>query len=636
MPKQNYTPIVTPAQSNTISNLELALQLASRGWFVFPCNPDKTPRTRNGFKNATTDPAIINSWGAMWQGGLIGIACQKSGFFAVDIDAKNGHDGFATWNELQNQYTGGVATEVGSAQATPSGGSHLLFAWPEGLTIPNNAGKLGEGLDLRSNGYICTGGAYRWLDDHGPEVELVPAPDWLLELISQLSGIAQSAKKPAPATKPQVKNKSRNRCLTANSGDVWLNKALSKASVGNRNQTGFDLACQLRDAGVTAGEAELIIRQFAAQVPQPSGQPYTELEALESLASAYSGAPREPAHTAGNHSHSQPASTQAEKQPIISTWQDMIGLVGPITWAWESWLPDGVLTILAGEPGSGKSALALRLAGCYLRGDPWPDGHAFTNTQGTVIWCEAEAGQALNLQRAKAWGLPLEKIWTHTADPLLDFALANQAHLDALRRRAERPEVQLIIIDSLSGADSKAEKSSEDAASVKSLAELGRDIGKPILLTHHLRKKSMFDGDTIDIERLRGSSAIVQTARMVWALDTPDPNAKNWRRLQVVKSNLAAFPTALGLTVGNEGVKFGLAPSQPKVEGPMDRAIDLLRALLQDEPQPADAIKAEFDGAGISEKTMKRAKARLGIVSRKDKTGWSWSLPAGKDYEYEN
>ena len=73
----------------------------------------------------------------------------------------------------------------------------------------------------------------------------------------------------------------------------------------------------------------------------------------------------------------------------------------------------------------------------------------------------------------------------------------------------------------------------------------------------------MFDGESVDLERLRGSSAIVQTARMVWALDTPDPQAKTWKRLQVVKSNLAAFPAALGLSVSAEGVRFGLAPANP-------------------------------------------------------------------------
>jgi putative DNA primase/helicase len=318
---------------------------------------------------------------------------------------------------------------------------------------------------------------------------------------------------------------------------------------------------------------------------------------------------------------------------ILSTFADMVNLIGSITWSWDKWLPCGVLTILAGEPGSGKSSLALRVAACFLRGDPWPDGTPFTGDPGAVIWCEAEAGQAMNLQRAKAWRLPLDQLYTAAINPLEDFSLTNETQLSALRKRAELQEVKLIVVDSLSGADSRAEKSSEDASSVKWLAELARDLSKPILLTHHLRKRGMFDGDSVDIDRLRGSSAIVQTARLVWALDTPDPQAKAWKRLQVVKSNLAAFPEPLGLTVDANGIHFGLAPSQPKPESALDRAIDLLRALLQNEPKAADEIYTEFDGAGISEATMKRAKEKLGIVSRKDKTGWTWAMPVPKDYD---
>lgn len=41
--------------------------------------------------------------------------------------------------------------------------------------------------------------------------------------------------------------------------DDLLNKALGKATQGNRNETGFWLACQLRDNGYSEGEAEGIM-----------------------------------------------------------------------------------------------------------------------------------------------------------------------------------------------------------------------------------------------------------------------------------------------------------------------------------------------------------------------------------------
>ena len=174
---------VEQAQSET---RKLALQLADRGWYIFPCNLDKTPKLK--WKDrATIDQVQIRRWWACWPASLIGIYCQRSGFFAVDIDVKNGHNGFTSWTNLINSPGGGYPPIIGPVQDTPSGGSHLLFRLPADIAIPNNSGKLGDGLDLRSNGYICSGGAYHWQPGHDPAMQLTPAPVWLLDLIRNMS-----------------------------------------------------------------------------------------------------------------------------------------------------------------------------------------------------------------------------------------------------------------------------------------------------------------------------------------------------------------------------------------------------------------------------------------------------------------
>ena len=125
-----------------------------------------------------------------------------------------------------------------------------------------------------------------------------------------------------------------------------------------------------------------------------------------------------------------------------ATWADMAEQLGPIEWAWDKWLPKGLLTILAGESGAGKSALALRLCSAFLRGDPWPDGSPYQGETGAVLWCEAEAAQAVNLERAKSWGLPLEQILSPLSDPLQDIQLDQPAHQAALVERALLPQVK--------------------------------------------------------------------------------------------------------------------------------------------------------------------------------------------------
>ena len=51
------------------------------------------------------------------------------------------------------------------------------------------------------------------------------------------------------------------------------------------------------------------------------------------------------------------------------------------------------------------------------------------------------------------------------------------------------------------------------------------------------------------LEDLRGHSGIVQPARIVLALDAPDPTRPQLKRLSVVKSDLAALPPPLGCYV---------------------------------------------------------------------------------------
>src|SRR3989344_9166229 len=44
----------------------------------------------------------------------------------------------------------------------------------------------------------------------------------------------------------------------------------------------------------------------------------------------------------------------------------------PITWLWHGRIALGKLTLIAGDPGLGKSLLTTTLAACVSRGYPWP------------------------------------------------------------------------------------------------------------------------------------------------------------------------------------------------------------------------------------------------------------------------
>lgn len=131
---------------------------AAQGVKIFPLKPgDKVPATRNGFKDATTDPAQVQAWWAKDPAYNIGLPTGLT-FDVVDID---GPTGYASLSEL------GVPDHLGSA-LTPRG-RHYYLAPIEGR---GNKAALKPGIDYRgAGGYVVAppsrradGGIYRWVD----------------------------------------------------------------------------------------------------------------------------------------------------------------------------------------------------------------------------------------------------------------------------------------------------------------------------------------------------------------------------------------------------------------------------------------------------------------------------------------
>ncbi len=312
-----------------------------------------------------------------------------------------------------------------------------------------------------------------------------------------------------------------------------------------------------------------------------------------------------------------------------ASWADMAAVLGPLEWAWADWLPQSMLSMLVAEQGAGKSVFALRIAACYLRGDPWPDGTPFDGELGGVVWCEAESSQGLNLDRATKWRLPLSRLISPLEDPLDDLVLQDPEHLQRIEHAARRPSARCIIVDSLSGANQIKENDAAMVRPVKALATIAKQVGKPIILTHHLRKPGPMEAASeVTLARIRGSGAIVQPARAVWALDQPDPNSTT-RRLRQLKNNVKGVcGGSIGVTIEESGVTFCEAPEPPRQESQRDKAADVLKALLRKGPRRATELQEEIEGAGISWDAAKRAKSGLGIVSRREDGAWWWGLPA--------
>ena len=131
-----------------------ALVYASWGWPVFPLKPHaKTPATRNGFKDATTNRTRIDAWWKQHPNSNIGLPTGHA-FDVIDFDPPDGARSFIKmYDELPH---------IHGQVCTASGGIHL-YVKPTG---DGNATRIAPGVDWRGKGgYVVappsTLGAYR-------------------------------------------------------------------------------------------------------------------------------------------------------------------------------------------------------------------------------------------------------------------------------------------------------------------------------------------------------------------------------------------------------------------------------------------------------------------------------------------
>ena len=228
-------------------NLSVALSLAQiQGWAVFPIyeirsdgkcscgkdncsSPGKHPRTSDGFKNASKDPAVVREWWTRNPRSNIGVVTGKtSGIFAIDIDPRHGGD--KSWETLLSQNED-IPTTVESV--TGGQGRHILFKYP--TTSIKSTVNLRPGIDIRGDGgYIvvppsnhASGVSYVWSASKSPEqIEVSSAPEWVLSLTTQIKKKNLEQLDVAGA----LLDGSRNNTLTKIAGSL-KNKGLDKDAI---------------------------------------------------------------------------------------------------------------------------------------------------------------------------------------------------------------------------------------------------------------------------------------------------------------------------------------------------------------------------------------------------------------------
>lgn len=230
---------------------------------------------------------------------------------------------------------------------------------------------------------------------------------------------------------------------------------------------------------------------------------------------------------------------------VTGKWATMADLqlaVGDVSWLWRDWIPKDMLTLLAGEPGTGKSQLALWFCKVAAQGLMWPNRESVSPEN--VIFVDAEAAQVITKERCLNMDIPLDKVYVPNLgnDMLAQPDLSEESHREQLSNMVDEVKPSLIVIDSMGGIKSGGENKKEEMQPIMLyLTRLVQNRNCGILVLHHLNKTKREEHEEIALANIRGSSVIAQFARSVIFLSAKPQGTKLW----VGKSNIAKLAPPL-------------------------------------------------------------------------------------------
>jgi hypothetical protein len=334
----------------------------------------------------------------------------------------------------------------------------------------------------------------------------------------------------------------------------------------------------------------------------------------------------------------------------------------PVEWLWPEKIPLGKVTLLIGDPGLGKSLIAIDVASRVSRGQAFPDSsplnpeprtlnpsHSTLPAPGSVLILSAEDQIADTIR---------PRLDAHGADPAKIFFASE---ITDLRRDLPKlaaalddvPDCRLIVVDPVNAYVGPSDSHFHTIVRkvLAPLAELAAQRRIAILAVTHLRKNS-----GAAIARAAGSMGFVAAARTVWTVcrDNSGRDQTNPGRnlLLPVKNNLGPLSTGLAFSIaphlehGAAVIHWHAAPvtisadealsPTPKPRGPeaeeRRHAGEWLFRALAEGPREAHLILRDGKQNGYGGRTLQRALHMIGGQTRKQgyDNGWFWSLPPTK------
>ena len=299
-----------------------------------------------------------------------------------------------------------------------------------------------------------------------------------------------------------------------------------------------------------------------------------------------------------------------------------------VEWLWEPYIPFGKVTIVQGNPGEGKTTLALRLCAACTNRKPFPA--MAEHEPFNVIYQTAEDGLGDTVKpRLMEADADLDRVLV-IDEGKQELSLSDERIERAIRQTGAR----LIILDPIQayvGEKTDMNKANEIRPIFRRLAEVAERTGCAVVLIGHLNKaaggQSAYRGlGSIDFRAAARSVLLIGRVKR-------EPNV---RVIIHDKSSLAPEGKPMAFSLGTESgfswigeyditADELLSGTGGNTETKTEQAERLILDLLADGKEMAseDIVKAAAE-AGISERTVQNAKRSMGGILGARRVGSQW------------
>jgi AAA domain len=319
-----------------------------------------------------------------------------------------------------------------------------------------------------------------------------------------------------------------------------------------------------------------------------------------------------------------------------------------VQWLWYPYVPYEKLTLVEGDPATGKTYLLLMLAAVVTRGYNFPDqeGHVAPGNQppANVLYITAEDGLADTIhKRATACEADLERFFVVPPSSLFPedlqpFSLA-RPHL--LSAAITERQAKLVILDPLTaflGAEMDMHRANEVRPLMSKLVTIATEHHCAMVAIRHWTKavgnRAAYRG--------QGNIDFLAAARSVLAVGE-SPEVIDQRMMAQSKNSIEEKGISQVFEITNEGFQWAgtssitadeLSAAQPqRHKKQRQNAMEWLKDFLKEGPQRSLLVTESARAVGINEKALRRAKEALGVLAAKDATTWYWRLPKFQKWE---